>query len=196
MTGIIWELVSGLGLSSDQPAAVLCPLSSPSDLTLICLSVHSASRPLIHTWQSADSDCVCGERPLCRGCCACYPPWPLVSVTRGLRRSEVPGGAEEGAAIGWVRGPGAGRRPRAAPSPVTVSSLSLTVCSQLDFFCPQLKASADKLCAAIWGGLSVRARRCHPCHNADVSPLHGPPPRHSLYSHFGFFNALPFSTAE
>lgn len=60
--------------------------------------------------------------------------------------------------------PRAGLWPGAAPSPVTVSPLSLTVCSQLDFFCPGVK------------GFSPRSLLCH----LRGVPLHQPRPHHHV----------------
>lgn len=101
------------------------------------LSVSTSFQPLLllllFTLDSRLSlDCVCSERPLCRAAARV--------ILRGLlcQSQEVRGARRgRGPAIDWA---GAGLRPGAAPSPVTVSSLSLTVCSQLDSFCPRVKA--------------------------------------------------------
>lgn len=79
------------------------------------------------------------ENLLCLGHSPCYRLQPLVSLTSGLRTLEDPGGAQ---GLWWTKpgGPGAGQvssvglLPGAAPPPVMVLCLALTVCSQLDSF--------------------------------------------------------------
>lgn len=90
---------------------------------------------------------LCCENLLYLGHSPCYHLQPLVSLTSGLRTLEDPGGpwrtlegprASDGVSLGG--GPGAGQvscaglLPGAAPPPVTVLCLALTVCSQLDSF--------------------------------------------------------------
>lgn len=107
------------------------PLSSLSDITLSLwlvdtLLICPVSALKLFVWS----------------CWACYLSWPLVSVTRGLRRSEEVWGGRRGLGplIDWAQGPRAGRGSGAGPSAVMVLSLSLTVCSQLEVFCPSVKA--------------------------------------------------------
>lgn len=128
------------------------PLSSPSDLTLICLSVSSSPSHLTVGWvrtvSALKSLCVkAAAHVILRGLlCQSQEVWG------GLKSPEGP----EGPAIDWARGLGAGQRPGAAPSPVTVSSLSLTVCSQLDSFCPQVKAFSRQTPRCHLGGAFCR----------------------------------------
>lgn len=135
-------------ISLHQCCVLVCPPSSPSDLTLICLSVLSSSPCLLVSFtldSRLSSNCVCSERPLCRAAAHVIlcGLWCQSQEAWGARRGQGP-------AIDRVQGPGAGRapgvgrQPRAAPSPVTVSSLSLTVCSQLDSFCPRVKAFSQQ----------------------------------------------------
>lgn len=134
------------------------PPFSPSDLTLVCLSVSSSPSHLTVGWvwtvSALKGLCVeAAARVILRGLlCQSQEVWG------GLRSPEGP----EGPAIDWTwglgagRAPGAGWRPGAAPSPVTVSSLSLTVCSQLDSFCPRVKAFSRQTLRCHLGGAFCR----------------------------------------
>lgn len=127
-----------------QCSVYVSPPSSPSDLTLISLSVLSSSPRLLISFthdSRLSSNCVCSEKLLCRAAAHVIlcGLWCQSQEAWGARRGQGP-------VIDRVQGPraclapGVGRQPRAAPTPVTVSSLLLTVCSQLDSFCPRVKA--------------------------------------------------------
>lgn len=125
----------------------------------------------------------------------CVAPLPVLSCVASCvthRRPEEPAGAGEGAGVRASPGPRCWLPARSGPlSPVTVSSLSLTVCSQLDVFCGSVKGFGRQTHhSAVWVVLSVCMKRWHPGHNGNVSPLQKPLPPRSLFSHFGFFNAI------
>lgn len=96
-------------------------------------------------------------RSLCSGHCACY------SHTRS-EDPKRPGAVTEPEARRWS-GPQSWPLARGAlPPPVTVSPLSLTVCSQLDFFCPGVKGFSPPISALpSAGGPSPSAPPTPPC---------------------------------
>lgn len=126
-----FELRSAWG-GALSPSSPLLPLRPHTYLSLCPFSVSSSPSHLTVGWVRT----VSAVKGLCVRAAA------RVILRSLLCQSQEVWGARRGRgpAIDRARAPGAGRRPGAAPSPVTVSSLSLTVCSQLDIFCPRVKA--------------------------------------------------------